>query len=73
MYLLGFCVYTGKTKSGITRPLSEIVDEIIQWPDLHTKRGHVLYVDNYYTSIKLARHLYEEYNWFLTGTLTLTE
>ena len=36
-------------------------------------RGRVLYNDNYYTSIKLAKHMYEKYGWIIVGTIVPTD
>ena len=33
-------------------------------------RGCVLYTDNYYTSVSLAKHFFEQYRWTVTGTFT---
>jgi len=33
----------------------------------------VLYTDNYYTSIKLAKHMYEKYGWTIVGTIVPTD
>ena len=36
-------------------------------------RGRVLYTDNYYTSIKLAKHMFEQYGWTMIGTFVPSE
>ena len=33
----------------------------------------MLYTDNYYTSIKLAKHMYEKYGWTIVGTIVPTD
>ena len=35
--------------------------------------GRVLYTDNYYTSVKLSRHMFEKYSWATLGTFVPTE
>ena len=32
----------------------------------------VLYTDNYYTSVKLAKHMFTKYGWTIVGTIVLT-
>ena len=41
--------------------------------ELTKSRGRTLYTDNYYTSIKLAKHLFEKYRWTLVGTIVPTD
>ena len=36
-------------------------------------RGRTVYTDNYYTSINLAKHLFEKYRWTLVGTIIPTD
>ena len=50
-----------------------IVDRLLQNNNLHTARGRVVYTDNWYTTVALARHLYKKYGMFFCGTLNLTE
>ena len=40
---------------------------------LLTNRGHILFTDNYYTSIKLAKHMYEKHGWTVVGTISPTK
>ena len=40
---------------------------------IETSSGRILYTDNSYTSIKLARILFERFNWLFVGTSTPTE
>ncbi len=35
--------------------------------------GRTVYSDNCYTSVKMAKHLYEKYGWTLVGTVVPTE
>ena len=36
----------------------QFVDSIIRWMGLQQNQGRVLYVDNYYSTIELAKYLY---------------
>ncbi len=36
-------------------------------------RGRVLYINNWYTSLSLAKDLYENFSWTMLGTITPTE
>lgn len=71
-YVYAFFVYLGKEfaseKTGV-----EIVDRLIQMDkSLVVPQGRTLYVDNFYTSFALARHLMEKYKWMVVGTYALT-
>ena len=35
--------------------------------------GRILYTHNWYTSVQLAKVLYEKYKWLMVGTITPTE
>ena len=39
---------------------------------LTKSRGRVLYTNNYYTSMKLAMHMFETYGWTIVGTIVPT-
>ena len=73
-YLLGFEVYTGKefTRSTESSALN-VVDRLIRRANLTQARGRTVCTDNWYTSVDLAKHLYEKYKWTLVGTMTPTE
>ena len=47
---------------------SDICTKVCREAGLLKTRGRVLYTDNYYTSIKLAKHMFEQYGWTMTGT-----
>ena len=60
--ILSFEIYTGKdntTEGGMV----ELVEKLITKCGLNDVTGRILYTDNYYTSMKLARSLYEKYKW----------
>ena len=40
---------------------------------LKVQSGRIIYTDNWRTSIKLARTLFEKYNWLFFGTSAPTE
>jgi hypothetical protein len=76
--MLSFEIYCRKdtNKTGCTTV--DIYEILIHTADLVTGargmiRGRMMYSDNYYMSMKLAKHLYENYNWSLIGTIVLTE
>ena len=42
-------------------------------PEILLVQGPVLYTDNWYTSVPLARHLFEKYGWLIVGTISPTD
>jgi hypothetical protein len=62
-------VYTG-TKDGEVNTTVKICDDLVTQAELTDARGRVLYTDNYYTSMALAKHFFEKYRWTITGTFT---
>ena len=36
-------------------------------------RGQTLYTDNYYTSMVLAKHIFNKYGWTIAGTIIPTD
>ncbi|GFH50228.1 hypothetical protein CTEN210_06704 [Chaetoceros tenuissimus] len=73
-YLLGFEVYLGKefTRS-VESTAINVVERLIVEADLVKAKGRTLYTDNWYTSMDLAKHLYENHGWTLVGTITPTD
>ena len=72
--LLGCEVYTGKGNTDVDQSSSEsIVLRLINNAGLTSAMGRVLYIDNWYTSISLAKYLYEKYKWLVNGTITPTD
>ena len=68
--MLAYQVYTGK-KEDEEPQMSASIDictKLCREAGLLETRGRVLYTDNYYTSIKLAKHMFEQYGWTMTGT-----
>jgi hypothetical protein len=37
------------------------------------QRGRVVVTDNYYTTVNLARHMFERYGWTIVGTVVPTD
>jgi hypothetical protein len=62
--LLGFEVYVGK---------ETIVERLINESGLSLARGRTLFMDNWYTSVGLAKLLFEKYGWRLCGTVVPTD
>ena len=48
-------------------------DELCVAAELTHQRGRVLYTDNYYTSVKLAKLMFEKYGWTIVGTISPTD
>ena len=72
-HLLGFEVYIGKINSpNEDGSAIGIIDRLIHGAKITAAKGRTLYTDNWYTSIALAKYLYEEYGWTIVGTITPT-
>ena len=73
--LLSFEVYLGKQNvTGTTESSAlSIVDQLITNAHLVAVAGCILYTDNWYTYVKLAKYLYTAYQWVLVGTIVPTE
>ena len=68
-YLLGYEVYLGKdTETGENSAL-QVADRLLVNADLVSAKGRILYMDNWYTTLRLAKHLYETYGWLFVGTV----
>ena len=50
-----------------------ICDRLITGARITLQRGRTLFTDNYYTSVKLAKHLFEKYGWTMVGTISPTD
>ena len=70
--ILAFEIYCGKEdgKDGLAVGVRE---RLIIDAGLSVKRGHVLFTDNFYTLVKLAKHMFEKYGWTICGTITPTD
>ncbi len=73
-FLLGYEVYLGKQNYGLDDGSSKnVVLRLLDQTGLLLTRGRVLYADNWYASLSLAKDLYENFGWTMLGTITPTE
>jgi len=70
--ILSFKVYFGKEDDYDGTDVS-VCDKLVDDVGLTIARGQILYTNNYYTSVKLAKLMYEKYGWILVGTISATE
>jgi len=70
--LLSFIIYVGKEHVK-EKSTTEVVDKLILLSNLQTAKGRILYTDNYYTSIGLAKHIFACYGWLIVGTIVPTD
>ena len=70
--LLGFKVYVEKEDDADNSALS-VCDELVNEAFLMGHRGYMLYTNNYYTSMALAKHMFENYGWTIVGTICTTD
>ena len=68
-YLLAFEVYSG-VSSGSTWG---IIEQLLIQSGLANKVGCKLFMDNYYTTMKVVTKLYENHGWTYAGTVSLTK
>jgi hypothetical protein len=68
--LLSFEVYLGKENGTMESSAKDIVERLILSAHLTKHKGRILYTDNWYTSVKLAKALYEKYRWCLSISRT---
>ena len=73
--LLRFEVYLEKKNVTVKIESSvlSIVDQLITNAHLVVVAGLILYTDNWYTSVKLAKHVYTAYPWLLFRNIVPTE
>jgi hypothetical protein len=64
--MLGFEVYCGADENTDSSALA-IIDRLLTKNNLDTARGRIVYSDNWYTTVPLARYLYEKYGMFFCG------
>ena len=73
---LAWEVYCGKevkTDNLLGGSSSSVCDRLIRASGLQGKTGRILFTDNWYTSMELAKHLWFTYQWLFIGTVTPTE
>lgn len=63
-YLLAFEVFTGEHAGGSTW---DIIERLIIQSGLQDETGRRLFMDNYYTTMKVVTKLYEKYGWVCAG------
>ena len=68
-YLLGYEVYLGKDTETTENSALSVVDRLLTNADLVTVKGRILYTDNWYTTLRLAKFLYAKYGWLFLGTV----
>ena len=73
-YLYAFKVYTGKEvgEDGGATTMWSIIEELIRSGCLTEVKGRQCFMDNFYTTTKVIKMLYEKYNWVAAGTIALT-
>jgi len=67
--LLSFDIYVGKEIETRDNSALAVYDRLVTSTGLTTNRGRVLYTDKYYTSVKLAKHMFLRYGWAIVGTI----
>ena len=70
--ILSFKVYFGKEDVS-NRTAVGVYNHLVVDAGLAKQRGRILYTDNYYTSVKLAIHMFEKFGWTMVGTISLTD
>ena len=69
--LLSFEVYVGQKDDFYNKAL-EICDELVKEARLTSSRWRMLYTDNYYMPMALAKHMFNNYRWTIIGTIVPT-
>ena len=69
---LSYKIYVG-AQDGVDGSALAICDELVNDAGLTDCRGRVLYTDNWYTSVRLAQHMFEKYGWTTCGTIVPTD
>ena len=71
--LLSFEVYVGKEDEQQDNSALAVCNRLVIDAGLTEQRGKGLYTDNYYTSAKLAKHMFTKYGWTIVGTIVPTD
>jgi hypothetical protein len=66
-------VYCGNKDNKTDGTSVQVCDRLMKEVELIRSCGHTLYIDNYYTSMKPAKHLFEKSRWTLVGTIVPTD
>ena len=59
--ILAFEVFVGKEDEDRDNTALGVCDQLVKDVELTSARGRVLYINNYYTLVKLAKHMFLEY------------
>jgi hypothetical protein len=51
----------------------EICDQLVKSAGLTNAYGRELYTDNWCTSVRLVKHIFERYGWTTCGTIKMTD
>ena len=70
--VIAFFVYVGK-EDNLDGSAVAVCNELVVEAGLTGARGRVLYTDNYYASIKLVKHMFNNYRLTIVGTVTTTD
>ena len=70
--ILAFEVYVGKEDDSDNAAVA-VCERLCVQAGLTGQRGRVLYTDNYYTSVKLARLMFDKFGWTIVGTISPTD
>jgi hypothetical protein len=71
--MLAFNIYLGKSEEETKTTALIVCERLCNKAGLLKTRGRVLFTDNYYTSIKLSKHMFEQYGWTTVGTIVPTD
>jgi hypothetical protein len=67
--MLAYKVYCGNKDRITDDTLVEVCDRLVKEAELTRPCGRTLYTNNYYTSMKLVKHLFEKHRWTIVGTI----
>ena len=73
--MLAYQIYLGKKEDEepkVTKAI-DVCTQLCRDAGLLESRGRILYTNNYYTSIKLAKHMFEKFGWTICGTIVPTD
>jgi hypothetical protein len=71
--IVAYEVYCGNKDKKIDGTAVDVCNRLVKQTELTGPRGRSLYTDNYYASMKLAKHLFENYRWTMVGTIVPTD
>ena len=71
--MLGFEVYCGPESVAGDKSALAVVEHLLNDNRLTNASGRTVYTDNWYTTMDLARNLYDKHRMLFCGTMTLTD